>query len=99
MPNENPRSSTSLNNYKIPGMHGPRDRQSAEKPKEGRKTLKRLAYYFSDEKKNILYLMIAVCVLVLCSVYAPNLQSKAIDVIASLLSVELSEGNFLTQMS
>lgn len=94
MPNENPRNSTSINNYKIPGMHGPHDRQSAEKPKEGRKTLKRLAYYFSDEKKNILYLMIAVCVLVLCSVYAPNLQSKAIDVIASLLSVELSEGKF-----
>lgn len=45
---------TELNNYKIPGMRTPRNRQEAEKPKEGRKTMKRLFMYFTDEKYMLL---------------------------------------------
>lgn len=73
---------TELNNYKIPGMRAPRNRQEAEKPKEGKKTLMRLLQYFAAEKNMIIGLLLAVCVLVVCSVYAPGLQSKAIDRIA-----------------
>lgn len=73
---------TELNNYKIPGMRTPRNRQEAEKPREGKKTLLRLLQYFAAEKNMIIGLLLAVCVLVVCSVYAPGLQSKAIDRIA-----------------
>ncbi|MGN1148639.1 MAG: ABC transporter ATP-binding protein [Lachnospiraceae bacterium] len=71
----------SLNNYKIPGMRGPRDRQATEKPMEGKKTLKRLVSYFAKERNMVLFLLGAVLVVVICSVYAPRLQSRAIDCI------------------
>lgn len=48
----------------------------------GRKTLKRLMGYFVSEKKMLFLLMLAVVVVVACSVYAPKLQSNAIDAIA-----------------
>ena len=66
-------------NYKIPGMRGPRNRQTVEKPKNGKKTIGRLLQYFSDEKKKLLILLLAVVVVVICSVTAPYLQSEAID--------------------
>lgn len=73
-----------LNNYKIPGMRGPRNRgREVEKPKEGRKTLKRLLTYFGKELKMMIALLAAVFIIVICSVYAPRLQSNAIDYIAS----------------
>lgn len=77
---------TELNNYKIPGMRSQRNRQEIEKPKEGKKTLMRLLHYFAAEKNMIAGLLFAVCVVVVCSVYAPGLQSKAID--------RISEGAF-----
>lgn len=67
------------NNYRIPGMRGPRNRQTVEKPKDGKGTIKRLVIYFTDEKKILTLLLLSVVVVVLCSVYAPDLQSKAID--------------------
>ena len=70
---------TELNNYKIPGMRTPRNRQETEKPKEGRKTAKRLFMYFTGEKYMLLGLLLSVSVVVICSVYAPALQSRAID--------------------
>ena len=73
-----------LNNYKIPGMRGPRNRErEVEKPKEGRKTLKRLLTYFGKELKMMIALLAAVFIIVICSVYAPRLQSNAIDYIAA----------------
>lgn len=75
---------TQMNNYKIPGMRGPRNRGGeVEKPKDGKKTLSRLIKYFKVERKMILGLLAAVMVVVLCSVYAPKLQSSAIDTIAA----------------
>lgn len=73
-----------LNNYKIPGMRGPRNRgRKVEKPKEGRKTLRRLLTYFGKELKMMIALLAAVLIIVICSVYAPRLQSNAIDYIAA----------------
>lgn len=68
-----------MSQYKIPGARGPRSRGEAEKPKEGKKTLRRLIAYLADEKKAIAALMLSVVVMVVCSVYIPDIQSKAID--------------------
>ena len=43
----------SLSSYKIPGTRTPRNRQGYEKPVDGKKTFKRLLFYFADEKKKI----------------------------------------------
>lgn len=70
-------------NFKMPGMRGPRSRQQVEKPKNGKKTIIRLCKYFSSEKLMLLGLISAVIIVVVCSVIAPSLQSNAIDTIAS----------------
>lgn len=79
MSNENESRQTELNHYKIPGMKTHGSRQAVEKPKEGKKTLGRLIKYFAKEKYMLIELLLAVCVVVACSVYAPGLQSQAID--------------------
>ena len=71
----------SLSNYKVPGMRGPRSNK-VEKPLEGRKTMRRLVGYFADERKIVLFLLAVVFVVVIASVYAPRLQSDAIDSIS-----------------
>lgn len=74
----------SLNNYKIPGMRGPRNRQrTVEKAKDRKGTLKRLVGYFANEIKVMLLLLVVVLVAVVCSVMAPRLQSDAIDSIST----------------
>jgi len=71
-----------MNNYRAFGRrHGNRN-MTVEKPQDGKKTLKRLMGYFVSEKKMLFLLMLAVVVVVACSVYAPKLQSNAIDAIA-----------------
>lgn len=71
-----------MNNYRAFGRrHGNRN-MTVEKPQNGKKTLKRLMGYFVSEKKMLFLLMLAVVVVVACSVYAPKLQSNAIDAIA-----------------
>lgn len=73
-----------INNYRLPGMRGPQNRMGKkEKAKDAKGTTKRLFSYFATEKKRVLQLLIVVFILVLCSVYAPKLQSNAIDVIAT----------------
>lgn len=69
-------------NIKIPGMRGPKSFGVTEKPKEGKKTIAKLFKYFSRELKLIILLIASVTVVVVCSVAAPGLQSKAIDAIA-----------------
>lgn len=73
----------SMNNYRLPGMRRIRNRE-VEKPKEGKKTMLRLAGYFAGEKRLMAFLLAAVLVVVLASVYAPRLQSDAIDSISAL---------------
>ncbi len=72
----------SMSNYKLPGMRGPRNRQ-VEKPQEGFKTLRRLVLYFAGERRVVLFLFFVVFVVVIASVYAPRLQSDAIDSISA----------------
>lgn len=69
-------------NMRIPGMRGPRNYGTIEKPKEGKKTISRLLKYFSREMSLIISLIFVVIVVVLCSVLAPSLQSRAVDTIA-----------------
>ncbi|MCD8326165.1 MAG: ABC transporter ATP-binding protein/permease [Lachnospiraceae bacterium] len=70
------------NNIRI-GGRGPGRNQEVEKPKDGRQTLGRLLQYFSSEKALIAGLLLVVVFLVLCSVFAPKLQSDAIDKITN----------------
>ncbi len=70
-------------NTRIPGMRAPRQFNAVEKPKDGKKTVSRLLKYFSAEMGLALLLIAVVAVVVLCSVFAPSMQSKAVDTIAA----------------
>ena len=83
MENNNSGKQTQLNNYKIPGMRGHRNRGGeVEKPQDAKKTIGRLCRYFSKELHTMIVLLASVFVMVICSVIAPKLQSNAIDCIA-----------------
>ena len=75
---------TSQINMRIPGMKGgPRNRGAVvEKPVNSKETFMRLMQYFAKEIPVITALFIAVVIMVVCSVYAPKLQSQAIDYIS-----------------
>lgn len=85
-----------LVNQNVPGMRRPSNRMGGEKPKEGKATLKRLIKYFAKEKKILMLLLVAVLVIVICSVYTPKLQSNAIDMITQ--GEYLSLNSILAQM-
>jgi ATP-binding cassette subfamily B protein len=70
-------------NTRIPGMRGHRRFGTVEKPKDGKKTVARLVKYFSGEMKLVAALIAVVMVVVVCSVLAPSMQSKAVDTIAA----------------
>lgn len=72
-----------MNNYKAFGRRPGNRNLTVEKAKDKNGTLKRLIAYFAAEKAMIIGLLAAVIVVVICSVYAPKLQSNAIDIIAS----------------
>lgn len=72
-----------MNNYKAFGRRPGNRNLTVEKAKDKKCTLKRLIAYFAAEKAMIIGLLAAVIVVVICSVYAPKLQSNAIDIIAS----------------
>ena len=68
---------------KVPGMRGQRNRNEVEKAKNVRGTFVRLVGFFKDELKSVIALFVIVLISVVCNVYAPKLQSNAIDTIAS----------------
>lgn len=72
-----------MNNYKAFGRRPGNRNLTVEKAKDKTGTLKRLIAYFAAEKAMSIGLLAAVIVVVICSVYAPKLQSNAIDIIAS----------------
>lgn len=72
-----------MNNYKAFGRRPGNRNLTVEKAKDKKGILKRLIAYFAAEKAMIIGLLAAVIVVVICSVYAPKLQSNAIDIIAS----------------
>lgn len=75
----------------IPGMANRSQRfaevQHAENAKEA---LKRIAVYFSKEKIMVFAMLAVVIFGTLCGIYAPSLQSKAIDIIAKSRTGNLS---------
>lgn len=79
-----------MNNYKAFGRRPGNRNLTVEKAKDKKGTLKRLIAYFAVEKAMIIGLLAAVIVVVICSVYAPKLQSNAIDIIASCRFKELT---------
>lgn len=80
-----------MNNYKAFGRRPGNRNLTVEKAKDKKGTLKRLIAYFAAEKAMIIGLLAAVIVVVICSVYAPKLQSNAIDIIASGRFKELTQ--------
>lgn len=72
-----------MNNYKAFGRRPGNRQMEVEKPKEAKKTMKRLMGYFIAEKTKLIGLMLSVIIVVVCSVYAPKLQSNAIDTITA----------------
>ncbi|MCI8442054.1 MAG: ABC transporter ATP-binding protein [Provencibacterium sp.] len=67
-----------------PGRRGPGGRgMPVEKPMDGKKTVTKLLRYFQQERTSVLVLILIVSAGVICSVYAPRLQSRAIDEITA----------------
>lgn len=74
----------------IPGS-GNREQRFAEvqHAENAHKTLKRIAAYFASEKTVVFGMLAIVIFGTLCGIYAPSLQSKAIDIIAGAQSGSL----------
>lgn len=66
----------------IPGMNRRERFVEVEHAEDAGKTLKRLTRYFAREKKMVIAMLNIVLLGTLCGVYAPSLQSRAIDIIA-----------------
>lgn len=72
-----------LEERNIPGMHARNNRfAQVEHPEHGKATLRRLAAYFARERGMVAAMLGAVLLGTLCGLYAPSLQSRAIDIIA-----------------
>ncbi len=76
----------------IPGVlnHGARFVE-VEHAQHARKTIQRILKYFAKEKGIVLIMLLVVICGTICGIYAPSLQSTAIDIIA-----KEKEGNLLT---
>ncbi len=69
---------------RMPGMRGGHGHfRTVEKPKNAKKTLRKLLSYFGKEKKLIITLLASTVLNVICLVAAPTFQSKAVDVISA----------------
>lgn len=66
----------------IPGMNRRERFVEVEHAQDVGATLKRIVKYFAKERKLVAAMLSIVLVGTLCGVYAPSLQSKAIDIIA-----------------
>ena len=67
----------------IPGMMNRRDRfAEAEHADNVGATLRRITTYFLQEKKLVICMLTIVVFGTLCGIYAPGLQSRAVDIIA-----------------
>lgn len=77
-------SKEKLEQRNIPGMNVRATRFSeVEHAENFRATLKRIVKYFAHEKILLILMLIVVIFGTLCGVYAPSLQSNAIDIISS----------------
>lgn len=70
------------NRVTIPGMNRHSRFTEIEHAENAKDTMKRIVTYFSQEKAIVLIMFVIVIFGTLCGVYAPSLQSSAIDMIA-----------------
>lgn len=66
----------------IPGMNRHERFVQVEHAENAGKTLKRVATYFAHEKNTVICMLLIVVFGTVCGVYAPSLQSNAVDIIA-----------------
>lgn len=66
----------------IPGMNRHERFVQVEHAENVGKTLKRVATYFAHEKNTVICMLLIVVFGTVCGVYAPSLQSNAVDIIA-----------------
>ena len=67
----------------IPGMMNRNERfAEAEHAENVGATLRRISTYFLHEKKLVIFMLVIVVFGTLCGIYAPSLQSRAVDIIA-----------------
>lgn len=75
----------------IPGMQSRERFPEVQHAENAGATMKRIAVYFAHEKTMVLCMLAAVIFGTLCGIYAPSLQSKAIDIIAGTDGGSLSK--------
>lgn len=83
--------SSKISEQSIPGMNRHARFVEAEHAENVRGTLKRIVTYFLREKGLVFGMLTVVLLGTLCGVYAPSLQSRAIDVIAGTAQGTLSQ--------
>ena len=66
----------------IPAMNRGKRFAEVEYPENLGATLKRISEYFAYEKAKVIYMFIIVILGTFCGIYAPSMQSKAIDIIS-----------------
>ena len=75
----------------IPGMMNRNERfAEAEHAENVGATVRRIITYFLHEKKLVIFMLVIVVFGTLCGIYAPSLQSKAVDIIAGARAGVLS---------
>ena len=78
-------------NRNIPGMMNRNERfAEAERAENVGVTVRRIITYFMHEKKLVIFMLAIVVFGTLCGIYAPSLQSRAVDIIAGERSGALS---------
>ena len=75
-------SKQKLEERNIPSMNRHNQFKEIEYAENVGKTLKRILVYFGHEKTMVLCMLIIVMGGTICGIYAPSLQSNAIDIIA-----------------
>jgi len=82
-------NSKTLEQRNIPGMDRHNRFVEAEHAQNVSETLKRILTYFTHEKKLMISMLFIVIFGTLCGIYAPSLQSQAIDIIAGSIKANL----------
>lgn len=89
--NMNTQNKQKLAERNIPGMNRHEHFGEVQHAQNVGTALKRIITYFAHEKKMVAGMLVIVVLGTLCGVYAPSLQSKAIDIIAGIKEGSLSQ--------
>ncbi|MGN0695559.1 MAG: ABC transporter ATP-binding protein [Oscillospiraceae bacterium] len=77
-------------NRNIPGMNRRERFVEVQHAENARETVKRIVTYFTHEKKLVIGMLTVVVFGTLCGIYAPTVQSRAIDIIAGTRAESLT---------